>query len=255
MSATPTDQWKTSNYALKPERADQYSLGYFMDLNQRMYETSLEVYYKKLNNIIDYRDGATLIMNENLEEDLLQGIGRAYGAELLVKKATGKMTGWFSYTYSRILYKIEGDTRYGTINLGDWYPANYDKPNDLTVTMNYQVNQRFKFGANFVYSDGKPITWPVNQYWFNDQVVFNFEKRNQERTPSYHRLDISFSVKSNIHKKKKFYKGEFTFSIYNLYGRKNPYSVYITSNKFFPVANMIYVIGTPVPSISYSFEF
>jgi len=249
---SPVDFWKSSGVNLEPSVADQFTFGLFRNWNDNMYEASVEFYYKETDNLVDYKDGATILLNETLDADLVQGRGRAYGAEVLVRKNRGRLTGWIGYTYSRSKRQFY-DERFEeeTINDGDFYPSNYDKPHDLSVVLNYKTSRRFSISLNFAYSTGRPITVPVSKFQYEDLLsVLNYSERNQFRIPDYHRLDLSFTLKSKL-RKDKLINGEWVLSFYNVYGRKNPFSVYFTQrgNAF-----RLSVLGSVFPSLSYNFK-
>ncbi|UZD24490.1 TonB-dependent receptor [Algoriphagus halophytocola] len=249
---SPVNYWKSSGYNLSPSIADQYTLGFFKNWKDNLFEISLEGYYKDIQNVVDYKNAANILLNETLDADLIQGVGRAYGAEFLIRKNRGKLTGWVGYTFSRSLRKFDESLfEEEKINGGSFYPANYDKPHDLSVVMNYKLSRRFAMNLNFAYSTGRPITVPVSKFQYEDILsVLNYSDRNQYRVPDYHRLDLSFTLQSGL-KKEKFIDGEWVFSIYNVYGRRNPFSVYFTQrgNAF-----QLSVLGSAFPSISYNFK-
>ncbi len=249
---SPVNYWKSSGYNLSPSVADQYTVGLFKNWKDNLFEVSVEGYYKDVQNVVDYKDAATILLNETLDADLLQGVGRAYGLEFLLRKNRGKLTGWVGYTYSRSLRKFDKSSfAEEKINRGVFYPANYDKPHDLSVVMNYQVSRRFAMNLNFAYSTGRPITVPVSKFQYEDILsVLNYSDRNQYRVPDYHRLDLSFTLKSGLKKEKRL-DGEWVLSFYNVYGRKNPFSVYFTQrgNAF-----QLSVLGSVFPSITYNFK-
>lgn len=251
-AVAPVDFWQTSNYHLQPQTGDQVSLGYFRNFKDDAIETSFEVYYKNIDNVIDYKEGSTILLNPTLEADLLSGKGRAYGLEVLLQKNKGRITGWIGYTYSRSERLFDAKNEDEQINLGEYYPANFDKPHDVTLVLNYNASRRFKISTNFTYSTGRPITVPVSKYSFGNILsVLNYSERNQFRIPDYHRLDLSVTLKPG-HRKENKLKGEWVFSIYNVYGRKNPYSVFFrqSGNAF-----QLSVLGTIFPSITYNFKF
>ncbi len=254
-AASPVDTWTTSSAAIKPQIGDQVSLGYFQNLAQNTFETSVEIYYKDIQNILDYKNGAILYLNQNLEADLLQGKGRAYGAEFTLNKKSGRLSGWANYTYSRIQLKMQGQTPETTVNLGDYYPANYEKPHTLNIVSNYQFNKRVNFGANFTYSTGRPISAPISFFQYDVFSVPNYALRNQYRIPDYHRLDLSIAVQTGYKKNKKW-EGSWNFSIYNVYARKNAYSVFFKKVYGSPAQPYrLAVVGTMLPSVTYDFKF
>ncbi|MBB6611606.1 TonB-dependent receptor [Pontibacter sp. Tf4] len=250
---TPVDVWKLSNQYIKPQVADQLSVGYFYADTESMYEFNWEVYYKKLYNQVDYKDGATLLLNPSLESDLLIGDGYAYGSEWMVKKNIGRLKGWVSLTYSRSMRQIEGATAAETINNGDPYPSNYDKPVNVNVFADYHLWPDWKFTANFTYTTGRPVTLADSWYWYQGQIFANYSGRNQERMPDYHRLDVSLNREPI---KKENVEYSYGISVYNLYGRKNAYSMlYQHYYGEPPSAYKLSVIGAPIPSINFNIKF
>lgn len=254
-AVTPTDFWKTSNHYIKPQAGDQYSIGFFKNLKNNSIETSVEAYYKTAENVSDFKNGSTLLMNENLEADLLQGEGKAYGLELFLNKKTGKWTGWVGYTFSRSWRRTDGKYEEEKISNGNWYSANYDKPHDFTTAVNYQSSPIAKIGINFTYSTGRPVTVPTAAYSnTNLSNVFNYSTRNAERIPDYHRLDLSLTIDSKPRIDRKW-KLSWVFALYNVYGRKNAYSVFF-ENQYGspPQAYKLSVLGAAFPSISVNFK-
>ena len=251
-ASVPFDVWQPTTNNIKPEIADQLGLGYFKNFGQNgEYETSIEGYYKSLQNQVDYIDGATLLLNEYLEADLLNGIGRAYGLEAYIRKTTGKFTGWISYTLSRSERKVIG------INDGNWYPNRFDRLHNLYVVAQYKLNKKWDLAANFVFSSGTPSNFYSGQYSVQGYVIpdAGSNARNNVRNPNYHRLDISATY---TRKKTKKYKSDWVFSCYNVYNRRNPFSIYFSTNhqeKGQNAAIRFSVIGSIVPAISYNFAF
>lgn len=255
-AVTPTDLWKTSNRYIQPETGDQITLGYFQNFKHNTLETSVEIYYKEADNIVDFKDGTILLMNSNIEAALINGTSEAYGLELFANKKTGKFTGWMSYTYSRIFRTVNGPTSEETINNGKKYPANNDKPHSISIAVNYKTNPIVEFGANFVYSTGRPATVPLSLYGISNQSnVFNFSGRNGGRIPDYHRLDLSMTILSKPRIDRKW-NIDWTFAIYNFYGRKNAYSVFY-ENVYGspPKAYKLSVLGSAFPSVMLNFNF
>ncbi|MEN8247887.1 MAG: TonB-dependent receptor [Bacteroidota bacterium] len=257
---SPTDIWKLSDTFIKPQIVDQLSIGYFKNYNDNTWETSVELYYKNLSNVLEYKDGANLIINENLElnhnleTELLAGRGMAYGFELYIKKKYGKFTGWFSYTYSRSLRLVEGAYPSTRVNNNEWYPSNYDKPHDGTFVANYRINQITSLSSILTYSSGRPTTYAYAKFNFDGSQLPYFENRNQERAPDYFRLDISLTF--SFPTKKKLLQGDWVLAVYNVLGRKNAYSVFFDDVEgMAPQAFKLSVLGVPFPSISYTVKF
>ena len=251
----PTDVWKLSDPYIKPQEVEQYSAGLFRNFANNSLEASIEAFYKNIKNLIDYKDGATLLLNNNLESDLLNGQGYAYGLEFYLEKKTGNLTGWISYTYSRSQRRIVGSFPEEIINQGDWYPANYDKPHILSLVGNYKLGKQTKLSAIFTYSTGRPVSYPSAKFnYFNGENIAYYDRRNGFRAPDYNRLDLSLTI--DLKNKKKWLAGELVFSIYNVYGRKNAFSVFFDDIPGSPPqAFRLSVMGVPFPSVNYQFDF
>ncbi len=247
-STNPTDLWIPSSPNVKPEIADQFSLGYYQNFRNNKYEFSSEIYYKALQNQIDYKNGAILRANENVESELLFGSGRAYGWELFLKKKTGKLTGWVSYTLSRTERKIAG------INNGEYYPAKQDQTHNIAIVGIYKANNKWTFSSNWVYNTGNAVTFPSGKYQVNGLTTFYYTERNGYRMPAYHRLDFAATL---LEKKKKKGEGSWTFSLYNVYGRENAYSIRFQDNP--ADVTKTQAVQTAlfrwVPSVTYNFKF
>lgn len=254
---TPTDIWTPSGPFIKPQEADQYALGYFRNFKNNAYEASVEVFYKNMNNLVDYVDGADLVTNNNIETELLRGRGRSYGAEFFVRKNTGRLTGWISYTLSRAERQIKGLTAEDPgINNGRYYAANFDKPHNLAIVASYKLSERWSLSSNFALATGIPATFPTGKYEFAGMIVPHFAERNTNRLPAYHRLDISATLKG---KKKRWKNGghEWVFGVYNVYNRANATSIYFNDNPEKPGnvrALQSYLLGI-LPSVTYNFKF
>lgn len=254
-AVTPVDIWQPSGYYFKPQRSDQISIGYFKEFTDQKYGASVEGFYKVLKNIIDFKDGAQLILNRHLETDLLQGKGESYGIETSVSKNTGVLTGTLNYTYSRSFRTIAGPTDAESINSGNKYPSNFDQPHILNFSWKYNLTRRHFFTGNFTYHTGRPVTIPLSAFQFENTSVAYFSGRNQYRIPDYHRLDVALIIEGN-HKRKKKFEGTWVISVYNVYARKNPYTVFFKStNNGIPKPYQLSIIGTVLPSISYNIKF
>ncbi len=254
-AVTPVDIWQPSGYYFKPQKADQISLGVFRDFRQKKYTSSAEVFYKSIKNILDFKDGAQLILNPHLETDLLQGKGYSYGLETFASRNTGRLTGSLNYTYSRTFRVINGPTPSESVNRGNRYPANFDQPHILNFSWKYNLSRRHYFTGNFTYHTGRPVTIPLSAFAYENSSYAYFSARNQYRIPDYHRLDMALVIEGN-HKRKKSGEGTWVISIYNVYGRKNPYTVFFkSSGNGVPKPYQLSIIGTVFPSISYNFKF
>jgi len=252
-AASPLDVWSPSTKNIKPEIADQVALGYFRNLKDNAYELSVEGFYKTMSNQIDYINGAELLLNQHLEGELLYGKGRAYGAEFYLKRNTGRLTGWVSYTWSRSERQIDG------INNNAWYVAKYDKTHNLSVVGMYALNDRWTLAGNFAYGTGVATTFPNGRYEHGGIVVpHNTDNsRNNYRVPAYNRLDISATLKNRTKPGRKW-ESEWVFSIYNLYARRNAFTVYFQQNENNPSkteAVRLSVFGSMLPSVTYNFKF
>jgi hypothetical protein len=259
--STPADIWKLSDPYVKPLTADQVAVGYYHNFLNNSIETSVEVYYKRLLHVIEYKDGAYLEMNPNLESVLLNATGKNYGIEFLLKKNSGKLDGWISYTYSRSLRRTDGVYNGESINNNRYFPSSYDRPNDFNTVMNYHVNKRLQFSANFTYCTGRPITLPEYKYLEGNEVVVFFSDKNAYRIPPYHRLDLTITLDESLRIKKRW-KGSWSFSLLNVYGRRNAYTVFYKKEEPSHANDYnryslykLYLIGQPVPTLSYSFIF
>lgn len=251
-STTPQDYWIASGPMLRPQSGNQYSIGYFQNFRDNQYEFSVEGFYKTIDNAVDYMEGADITLNPVLEAGLVQGKGLAYGAELFLKKKAGRFNGWLSYTYSRSLRQFSSANVSHIINDGQYYASAFDQPNIVSLLMTYNFSQRCILSANFRYNTGRPITIPVSKFSYDVYLsVLNYSERNEYRIPDYHRLDLSLTVKDRPHKLSR-YRGEFVFSVFNVYGRRNAYSV--TFDRF-GKARRLSILGSVFPSVSYNFKF
>ncbi len=254
-SIAPVDIWQLSNRYIKPQIADQFSVGYFSNSKNRIFETSIEAFYKSVQNILDYKDGANLILNSGLETALLSGISKSYGVEASIFKTKGRLTGSLNYTFARSLRQINGATPIERINNGDYYPSNFDQPHVINLTWKLSFTKRLFFSGLFTYHTGRPVSIPTSAYSAGGIVVSDFSERNQYRIPDYHRLDLAFIIEGN-HKRKKLWEGSWVISCYNFYGRKNAFSVFFADNNSGALeAYKLSIIGTIIPSIGYNFKF
>ena len=252
-ASTPLDVWTLSSLNIKPQLADQVALGWFQNFRNNAYDFSVEVYYKDLQNQLDYVPNSELLLNPFVEGDLLPGKGRAYGAEFYVKKNKGKLTGWISYTLSRTERKV------GTINNNDWFPTRFDKPHNASLVAIYDLSDRLSLSGNFVIASGTPATYATNRFEFNDWALADnyYNARNNNRIGTYHRLDLAATLKL---KKKLFKAGEqeLVFSVYNVYNRRNPFSVFgrINEENALKTEAIRYaVMGSIIPALTYNFKF
>lgn len=250
-AALPIDVWTPAGAYIKPAKVDQYTIGYFRNFKDNIIEFSAEAYYKQYYDLLDYKDGADLLFNESLETELLEGKGRAYGLELLLRKQEGKLTGWIGYTLSRTERKVPG------INNDDYYPSNYDKLHDINVVASYELNSKWTTSASLTVMSGRPITYPNARYEFEDITIPNYDNRNGARAPMYHRLDLSATY--DIPKKPgRKWESSWTFGLYNVYARRNAFSIYFRQQEDNPAiteAVRYSVFGTIIPSVTYNLKF
>ncbi len=247
-SSTPTDTWIMSSKNVEPQLADQVSLGYFRNFSDNMFESSVEVYYKKMQNIIDYRTGANVFLNEQLEGDLVYGDGKAYGAEFFVKKKTGKLTGWMGYTLSRSLKQFD------EINDGDWFPSRQDRIHDISIVALYRLSDKLTVSGNFIYYTGDAVTFPTGRYEVDGKINPYYTERNGYRMPDYHRLDLALTW---ITKSTERFEASWSFSLYNVYGRENAYSITFQPNEDDPTVTEAVQLSLFrwIPSFTYNFKF
>lgn len=254
VSISPIDVWKLSDPFIEPEVINQYSLGVFKTVGQGKYDLSVEGYYKDWNNVVDFKDGADLVLNDHLETELLSGIGKSYGVEAYLEKKSGPISGWLSYTFSRSLRKIRGTFPQETINRGKWYASNFDMPHNFSAVAKRRVGRYGTMSATFTYSTGRPLTIPEGEIVIQERVLAFFTERNGSRIPDNHRLDIAFRFR--IPSLKKAYNGHWTFSVMNIYGRRNVFSAFFKENENASTqAFRVSVIGAPFPSLSYELTF
>ena len=251
---SPIDTWKLSDLNIDAQKGYQASLGFYKNFKENEYELSIEGYYKKMENVLDFKTGANLFLNENVETQVLQGDGKAYGVEFLLKKKSGDLNGWLSYTYSRSLYRFDSEFSEERINNGEFFPSNFDKPHDVSVITNYRFTKRYSISANFVYQTGRPITYPVGTFRFNNADFVAFSDRNKFRIPDFYRLDLGLNIEGN-HKKNKLAHSFVTISVYNVLGRNNPYSVFFVTDNGEVKALQSSIFSIPIPSITYNFKF
>ncbi len=247
-SGTPIDLWIPSSNNVKPQVVDQYAVGYYRNFKENTYESSVEIYYKDMNNQVDYKTGAELIYNENVESQLLFGKGWSYGAELFLKKNTGDLTGWVSYTWSKTERKFDG------VDQGQVYPANQDRRHDFSLVGIYQLNRTWTLSASFVYYTGNAVTFPIGKYEVEGKVVNLYDKRNANRYPDYHRLDLGATLQ--LRETEKF-SSDINFSIYNVYARKNAYSINFREVAEDPTRTEAVKLSlfNILPSVTYNFKF
>lgn len=251
---SPTDTWKLSDYYTGPQKCDQYAAGYYYLFNNNKIELSAEVYYKKIDNMVDFKGGTSLFMNKDIERDIINVRGKAYGMEMMIKKPEGKIRWNVSYTYSRVLTRSKSAFADEMINGGNWFPANFDRPHDLIISFFYIHSRRVSITTSYNFASGRPVTYPVSSYSIGSIVLTNYSERNKYRVPYYSRLDLSVVIAGNL-KIKKIAHPRWIFSIYNMTGRDNVYSAFFKYEKNKVNGYYLSVFDRPIPSLSFNFDF
>lgn len=255
-SPTPLDVWTPSGPFVEPQLLDQYAIGFFKNIKEGDFSLEIEGFYKDIQNRIDYIDGAELIANDAIEQVILNGEARAYGAELLFRKNEGKLTGWLAYTWSKSEQRTppRNENEIG-INSGEWYATPYDKRHDISLYANYELNDKWSFNSNFIYQTGQPTNYPIGQFEFQGLTIPYYGLRNQERLPDFHRIDVSATLKPKP-KEGRRWQGEWVFSIYNLYNRRNAAAINFRRNQDTGVNEAVRTsIFGIIPSVTYNFKF
>lgn len=257
---SPADTWKLSDQHIRPLRSDQYSVGYFQNFQDNTIVGSLELYYRDYQDVTEYRSGAEIAMNDMLEADVINAKGYGYGMEIYLRKITGRLTGWTSYTYSSSMRRSQERFSELQINENNYFPSNHDRPHNLVFNLHYDISRRWRLGAVFTYSTGRPVTLPELIYRYHNDFLIYYSDRNKYRLPDYHRLDISLTFGENLRLDQRG-KGSWTLSLMNAYGRKNPHAVYYKrtphssdSPRSFHLYQL-YIVGRPLPTITYNFSF
>ena len=255
ISVSPTDIWKLSDKKIKPQEGWQVAGGFYASLFNNKVEASIEGYYKEMDNYLDYKSGAVIIMNKNIADDVIITQGRAYGAELMLKKSVGKLNGWLSYTYSKTQLRERDERGVNAINGGKWYDASYDKPHDAKLVANYKFTHRVSISANADYSTGRPITVPVARYEYGGGYRLYYSDRNSYRIPDYMRIDAALNIEPT-HKLGAFTHFSFSIGVYNVTGRKNVYSVYFDTDAEGQIqGHKLCIFGAPIPYVNFNFKF
>jgi len=253
VSVSPTNKWKLSDSHLKPLKGQQLSFGLYNLFEKGKIETSVEMYYKTVQNQYEYKDGAELLYSRLPETDIIQGDINAYGIEVMIKKNEGQLNGWLNYTYSRSMVKAIDNYTGEMNNNGMKYPANFDKPHAFNLVLNYKLSKRISLSTNLVYSSGRPVTYPTSIYRLNNVEIIGFSERNEYRLPDYFRMDLSINIEGNL-KKHKFSHSTWAFGVYNLTSRKNPYSIMFQNEDGVIKGYKISILGKMIPSITYNIK-
>jgi hypothetical protein len=250
---SPNDRWKLSDYHVQPMVGEQFSLGIYKNFLSNYFQTSVEAYFKQVDNLVEYKDGVDLMANKLPETEIIQGDLEAYGLEIMIKKPFGKLNGWVNYTYSRATVIANNEQTGEQNNFGMAYPANWEKPHSFNFVANFKASKRISFSGTLVYSTGRPITYPTSIYYQNDIQITHFSLRNEYRLPDYFRIDAAIHLEGNL-LAKKFLHSSLTFSVYNLTGRKNAYSIYFESDNGVIKGYKLSIFGSPIFSITYNFK-
>jgi hypothetical protein len=253
IAVSPNAQWKLADYHLSPSKSNQLSLGVFRALVKSGIEFSAEVYYKRILNYPNFKDGANFLENPLVETTVLQGTQNSYGVEFFIKRSNRRLEGWMSYTYSRSIVEVNGDQSWNRINNGKVFPANYDVPHVFNLVLNYHLSRRITFSTIVTYQSGKPITYPVSVYYVDGVPIFDYSDRNAYRIPNYFRLDLSVTIEGSL-RRNKFIHSSFNISVYNLTGRENPYAVYFKAEYGTINSYQYSVIGVPIPTVTWLFK-
>lgn len=252
-AVSPTDLWKLADSHIEPMRGDQISAGVYSNMLGDILELSVEAYYKKVDKLVEFQDGAELLLSETPETEIVQGDLDAWGIEFMLRKTFGDLNGWLNYTYSNTNVLVNNPLTGEQNNLGYSYPANYDKPHSFNLVANYKVSKRLSFSGNVVYSTGRPISYPTAIYFMDGMEVTHYSLRNEYRLPDYFRVDLAMNIEGNL-KRNKLFHGSLSFSVYNLTGRENVYSVFFTSEEGKIKAYKMSIFGVPVFSVTYNIK-
>ena len=253
---SPTDIWKLSDLNIKPQKGWQLAAGIYYETDRKEYEFSAEMYYKHIDDYLNYRSAAVLLMNHHLETDVISTKGQAYGFEFQAKKPTGKLNGWVSYTFSRSLLRQDDKRVAMPLNDGDWYPSEYDRPHEVKAVLNYKFTERYSFSSNFNYATGRPTTLPAGKYYdsYSKKYMPYYTDRNTYRIPDYMRLDLAFNIEPT-HKLTSFLHASFSIGVYNALARKNAYNIYYVNEGDEIKGYKLSVFGTAIPYVSLNIRF
>ena len=253
---SPTDIWKLSDLNIKPQNGWQVAAGVYHETYDKKYEFSAEVYYKHIDDYLNYRSSAVLLMNPHLETDVISTKGRAYGLELQAKKPIGKLNGWVSYTFSRSQLRQDDERVAMPLNDGEWYPSEYDRPHEVKAVLNLKFTERYSLSSNFNYATGRPTTLPAGKYYdsYNQKYMPYYSERNTYRIPDYIRLDLAFNIEPT-HKLTSFLHTSFSIGVYNALARKNAYNIYYVSEGEEIKGYKLSVFGTAIPYVSLNIRF
>jgi hypothetical protein len=251
----PTARWKTADAHIKPQVSQLVSVGYSQNIKNNIWELSAEAYWRSTQHILEYKPGADFLLQAYPETQLLEGRNKSYGLELMVAKKKGELTGWLNYTLARTLNQVSEGTDFGQqINGGDWYRANYDRPHSVNMNLTIRQGRHHSFSFTVAYSTGRPYTAPEGFLRYRNRVYPYYNERNQYRLPDYHRLDFAWNI-YNPSLKNRRWQGHWTFTVYNLYGRRNIYSIFYRTEAQVTNAYRLSIFGAPIPSLTYNMMF
>jgi hypothetical protein len=253
VTISPTDQWKLSDYHISPPTGDQYTTGVYHIWPRAGLSGSVELYYKHADHVVEFRDGANFIGSPYTETLVLQGEQNAYGAEFMLQKTSGRLDGWISYAYSRSMVQVKGENEFESINRGDPYPSNYDRPHVLNLIWSYHFNRRFTISSNLVYMTGRPVTYPSSLYHLNEYLYIDYYAKNQVRVPDYFRVDASISIEGNL-KADKIFHSTWSLNVYNALGRNNPQSIFFEPEANYLKGFSFSVIGVPIVTVAWNIK-
>jgi len=251
VTISPTDQWKLSDYHIVPPTGSQYTTGVYHIWPKLGLSGSVELYYKHTDNIVEYKDGASFISSPFTEISVLQGVQNAYGIEFMLQKSSGRLDGWINYAYSRSWVQVEGESEMESINRGDPYPSNFDRPHVLNIIGSYHINRRFTLSSNLVYMSGRPVTYPTSLYYINDYVYIDYYSKNQVRVPDYFRIDASLVIEGNLKANKPFHS-TWSINVFNVLGRNNPQSIFFEPHENYLKGFSFSVIGVPIFTVAWN---
>ena len=253
VALAPSDQWKLCDYHIQPQYLDQVSVGYYKDFPGTRLSTSLEIYRKWGHHIVEYRDGANFTESPYVENETLQGKQRSYGIETMIRKNSGSLSGWLTYSYARSFLQVDDPVTGEQINNGKPFPSNYDRPHSVTLVANYKGGRRISYSTNLVYMTGRPVTYPVSVYYEYGIPYIHYSDRNKYRIPDYFRIDISMNIEGNL-KKRKLFHSFWMISVYNLTGRKNAYSVYFKNVNGYIRGYKLSIFAQPIVTVSWNIK-
>jgi hypothetical protein len=251
----PTSRWKTSDAYIAPQVGQTYSLGFYQNLKDNKIALSIEGYYRTISNVLDYKPGADFFLQQFIEKEVVQGKGKTYGLEFSLEQTKGKVQGWFNYTWAKSQRKFYAEDSGNRVNNNNWFDSDFDRPHVFNSTINFKLNKYNTYSFNFTYQTGKPYSIPNAIFKVNNVSVPIYFDRNNSRLPAYHRLDFTWRVHNINTKEERRFKGDWIFTVYNLYARKNAFNRYFSGNVGATKTNQIAIFNSALVSLTYSFSF